>query len=89
MYRVDWLQSVVDELAKSWLQADSAQRKAITAASHKIDKGLQQDPLNVGESRAGGRRIEFFAPLAVTFEVDDEAKTVTILHVRVYGKRPK
>jgi mRNA-degrading endonuclease RelE of RelBE toxin-antitoxin system len=86
MYRVEWLQSALDDIARASIQADAEQ---ITAATRQIDKRLQSDPDHVGESRHGGRRIEFFAPLAVTFEVNDDDKTVAVLHVRVYGKRKK
>jgi len=89
MYRVEWLQTAMDELGHVWMQADSALRKAITVASHQIDKRLQSDPENVGESRPGNRRIEFIAPLAVIFQVDATNNTATVLHVRLYGKRKK
>jgi hypothetical protein len=89
MYRVEWLQSALDDLTRSWIQADADQRKAITLATHQIDKHLQSDPDHVGESRHGGRRIEFFAPLAVTFEVNSDDNTVSVLHVRIYGKKKK
>jgi hypothetical protein len=64
MFRVVWLQIALDELADAWLQGDSALRKAITAASHDIDQRLGRDPHEEGESRPGGRRLTFAAPLA-------------------------
>jgi WD40 repeat protein len=65
MFRVEWLQSALDELATIWTQADSAERQAITRATHLIDQQLQQDPDNQGESRPKGRRV-LFAPPWVT-----------------------
>lgn len=47
MLRVEWLQSTLDELMIIWMQADAAQRQAITAASHTIDQRLSSDPFNV------------------------------------------
>lgn len=87
MYRVEWLQSALDELTPMWMAADSAQRQAISAASHMIDLRLRDDPANVGESRPGGRRISFFPPLAVRFKVDSNHQVVTILHVRLFRRR--
>lgn len=41
MFRVEWLQSAVDELAALWVDADSTLRQAITNASHQIDEQLR------------------------------------------------
>ena len=58
MFRVEWLQSALDELADVWARADSAQRGAITAASHAVEQRLQRDPWNEGESRSGGGKAD-------------------------------
>jgi hypothetical protein len=87
MFRVEWLQSALDELATIWMQADAVLRQAITAASHSIEQRLQRDPLNEGESRPGGRRIMFVPPLAVIFRVEADGQTVTVLHVRAFRRR--
>jgi len=63
MFRVEWIQSALDELTTIWLQAPAAQRAAITSASHSIDRLLETDPHNAGESRPGGNRVLFVAPL--------------------------
>jgi len=89
MFLVEWLQSVLDELARLWTEADSALRKAITAASHEIDQRLQRDPHNEGESRSMGRRIMFVAPLAVTFRIEPDGKTITIVDVRLFRPRSR
>jgi hypothetical protein len=34
MFRVRWERAALDELAALWTQADSAARRAITAAAH-------------------------------------------------------
>jgi hypothetical protein len=44
MYRVAWRQFALDELARIWLLADSAQRNAITQAAHRIDQRLEKSP---------------------------------------------
>ncbi|HZV04722.1 MAG TPA: hypothetical protein VE999_06535 [Gemmataceae bacterium] len=89
MFRVDWLEVALDELTTLWMQADATQRQAITAASHAIDQRLSSDPHNEGESRPGGRRITFVAPLAVRFQVEPDGQTVTVLHVSMFRRRAR
>jgi plasmid stabilization system protein ParE len=82
MMRIEWLQSALNELAAVWARADSARRKAITAASHQIDRRLANNPQNEGESRSGTKRILFVGPLIVYFRIEAGGRTVTILGVR-------
>jgi hypothetical protein len=89
MFRVEWIQSALDELARLWTQADSSLRRTLTAASHQIDKRLQSDPLNEGESRPKGRRITFVAPLAATFRVDVASRLVTVMEIRLFRPRAR
>jgi hypothetical protein len=84
MFTIRWRRSARDELATRWLDADSALRKAITVATHQIEKELSKDPDTKGESRPKDRRIFFHAPLGVLFKVKAENATVVILHVWVY-----
>jgi len=87
MFRVEWLQSALDELATQWTMAASTERQAITAASHALEQRLAEDPAQEGESRSKGRRITFVPPLAVTFRVEADARTVTVVQVRVFRQR--
>ena len=87
MFRIRWQRRALDELTDLWTQADSALRQAITAASHTIDQRLQADPNNEGESRSRGRRIGFVPPLAVIFRVEADGQTVSVLQVRLLGRR--
>ena len=89
MFRVKWRQRALDELADIWTQANSAERKAITAASHEIDRRLSRDPAQEGESRSGGRRLTFEPPLSVVFQLEANGQTVTVLRVRRLPKRKK
>jgi hypothetical protein len=89
MFRVEWLQTALDELARHWLQADSVLRQALTAASHEIDQRLRSDPDNQGESRPMGRRILFVAPLAVTFRIDAGGQTVTVIEIHLFRRRSR
>ena len=86
MFRVRWARRALDELADRWAQADSALRKALTAASHTIDQRLGRDPLNDGESRSRGRRLTFVPPLAVIFRVENDGQTVSVLNVRLFRR---
>lgn len=87
MFRVDWHSSALDEIAVIWTGADSNLRKTIAAAGHAINQRLRADAPNDGESRPGGRRLTFAAPLAVIFQVDAAAMTATVLHVRLFRRR--
>jgi hypothetical protein len=84
MFRVRWKQSALDELAALWMAADSEGRRAITAATHRIDQLLQGDPENQGESRPGGRRILFVPPLGLLYRVDPAQSVVHVLQVWRY-----
>jgi hypothetical protein len=88
MFQVRWERRAINELTTLWSAADSTQRHAITAASHAIDQRLKRDPENEGESRAKGRRVTFVAPLAVTFRVDADDRTVSVLYLRLFQRRP-
>jgi hypothetical protein len=77
----------VNELANLWMQADSAQRQAITAASHAIAQQLQNDPLGQSESRPNGRRVLFVSPLGITFRLEEDGQTVSVLRIWQFRKR--
>jgi hypothetical protein len=89
MFQVEWLQSALDELARLWIQADSTLRQALTAAAHEVDQRLQRDPVNEGESRPGRRRIMFVPPLAVTFRLEGDGQTVTVVEIILFRRRSK
>jgi hypothetical protein len=89
MFRVDWLQSALDELATIWTGGDSSLRTAVTAATHAVEQRLRANASAEGESRTGGRRIMFAPPLALTFQVESDGVTATVLHVRLFRRRGK
>jgi hypothetical protein len=89
MFQTEWLQSALEELARLWTQADSALRQDLTAASHEIDQRLRDDAINQGESRPKGRRITFVPPLAVTFRVEADGRTVTGVEIRLFRRRSR
>jgi hypothetical protein len=87
MYRVEWIQSALDELATVWMQADSTLRRAITRTANRMEQQLQADPLGTGESRPGGRRILLQSPLGISFRLEPDGQTVTVLRVWLFRKR--
>jgi hypothetical protein len=81
-FTVIWKAVAENRLAALWVDADPADRPAITAAANAIDAKLRVDPHLLGESRPGGRRILFERPLVVTFEVREPDRTASVLTVR-------
>jgi plasmid stabilization system protein ParE len=79
-FTVLWSFAALNELAEIWLKASD--RQAVTDAAQAIDKLLEADPMEVGESRAGGRRILINSPLVVIFNVSVESGTVVVARVR-------
>ncbi len=91
MFSVRWTRTALDRLTAIWLRLASAQRRALTAATHAIDGRLASDPLNEGESRPGGRRVLLLPPLGVAYRVDPQRQTVTVLqawYIRPARPRP-
>lgn len=87
MFRVEWLQSALNDLADVWIRGDTAQRQATNVAVRAIDFRLERNPLTESESRDNGIRITFAAPLAVTFTIDTANSIVLIHHVWTFRKR--
>ena len=81
MFTVRWVRTALSELASLWVQSESAERAAITAATREIDRQLQHNPDLCGESRSKGQRILFVGPLGITFRVNRQRSEVRVLHV--------
>jgi hypothetical protein len=85
-YQVVWLPSALEELAAIWLT--SADRAAVTRASHVIDERLAASPLTEGESRDNeSERIAFERPLQVLARVSVADRIVSVTAVAEF-KRP-
>ncbi len=87
MFRVQWLQTALDQLATAWVNADSTLRAQITRATQQIDHSLQTDPLQDSESRPGGRRVLFVAPLGILFRIEADGQTVSVLRVWLFRRK--
>lgn len=81
MFQVKWIRSALDDLAAIWMRAEMELRMEVTAASHLIDRQLQERPFEKGESRQEHCRILFVPPLAILFEVDEGQQRVWVLEV--------
>ena len=89
MFRVRWAQAALDELTTLWIQASSGLRLSITAATVQVDWQLQIDPWGCSESRPGGRRVFFVSPLGITFRIELDGQTVSVLRVWLFRRRAK
>ena len=79
-YTVVWTVSALGQLAGVWTA--SADRTAVTAASHRLDVALGRDPRSQGESRgADTDRTAFEPPLGVDFEIIEDDRKVRVLRV--------
>jgi hypothetical protein len=87
MFRVEWLQSALNDLADAWMRGDAARREAINIAVRGIDFRLERNPQAEGESRDHRSRVTFVAPLAVIFEVDTVNSIVLVHHVWTFRRR--
>ena len=72
-------QTAMTSLQGTWEHAEPALKEAILQATRRLDRLLQDQPQEQGESREGRSRILFEAPLGIIFEVDEAMKLVRIL----------
>jgi hypothetical protein len=86
-WTVEWNTTAENQLARIWL--DSRIRNEVTAAARAIDRRLEADPENTGESRPDGRRIVLIYPLGAIFKVDRSKREVVVGAVWSYSKRPR
>jgi hypothetical protein len=87
MYRVQWIQAALDELAAIWVDADSALRAAITAAAHKAEQEFRADPERISESREEAERVAFVPPLGFEIVIDFADGIVWVGHVWLIRRR--
>jgi pSer/pThr/pTyr-binding forkhead associated (FHA) protein len=81
-YEVGWLQDAENELAAIWRRSD--EREKIDRASDSLDRLLEEEAGDAGESREPGLRIVFESPLAMKIWVNEEAKRVLVVQVWEY-----
>ncbi|MBA4063461.1 MAG: hypothetical protein C0501_07065 [Isosphaera sp.] len=86
MFALIWLNKALDALADVYVRATPEERERMAAAVDALNARLRSDPLNEGESRAGGFRVTFPVLLAVVFHVDPVDRIVRVRTVKRYGR---
>jgi hypothetical protein len=89
MFRVEWRDVALNELAAIWMAASADRRSAITQATNLIDQKLRTDPVGSSESREGSDRILFEPPLGIEFRLNPSARTVMVGHIWSYTTRSR
>lgn len=84
MNRVIWTATAERKLTEVWLSA--ADRGLVADAANSMDRLLQLNPEQLGESRESGRRILLINPLAVKFRVYPEDRVVRVLYAWRYDR---
>ena len=79
-YTVDWEPDAEQEFTAIWMNASDP--NVVTGAANEIERRLAYDPSSQGEARSGRDRVLFEPPLVVYFEVDDDARKVSVHGVR-------
>ncbi len=80
-FHVEWLALALNDLTGIWLAANQADRITIAAAAQGVDRKLELDPANEGESRSHGERLIFQPPLAITYRIQPRMSLVEVLEV--------
>jgi hypothetical protein len=83
-YRVVWRRRAESQLIALWLRA--ANKYAITGYAEQIDRILERNPIDQGESRVGNVRLWFHRPISVLFQIDESSKLVTVMAIKWVGR---
>ena len=67
-----------------WLR--SANKVAIAGYVEKVDRILERNPLEQGESRTGMVRPWFHRPISVLYQVEESSKRVAVMGIRWVGR---
>ena len=81
MIAVDWDESTRERFADIYVAATPDERETIANEVERLERKLQRDPLEVGESRIPFVRVVSCGPLVFWFRVNAEATAVRIFHV--------
>jgi hypothetical protein len=81
MIPVDWDERTRDRLADIYVAATPHEREIIAIEIERLERALQRDPLEVGESRVPFIRVVSCGPLVIWFQVNAEATKVRVFHV--------
>jgi len=78
-YTVIWKPSAHAELAEIWNSVSN--RPVLADTANQMDRQLKMAPREQGESRAGSLRILFIEPLGVIYDVNDDDRIVSVVHI--------
>jgi hypothetical protein len=84
MYTVEWSQVALSRLTDLLTTLSPEDWTRVSDAVEMLDPRLQNDPLQVGESRDRTERVAFVGPLIVSFDVHHADRHVTVLTVSWY-----
>lgn len=89
MYRVIWRRTLIDQMTRFYTETfgRGGDTAAITRAVARIDRLLESNPEQRGESRADYERVLIVSPLTVTFEVFTDEQTVVVLELVYHPAR--
>jgi hypothetical protein len=82
-YAVHWSHAALNSLAEIWLALEPTARPRLNEVVADVERLLQFEPAEQGESRDEGRRVFFAPPLVVTFRVLQPQRIVQIVFVRL------
>ncbi len=83
-YTAVWRREAEAQLMTLWLRA--LNKTAVAGYVEQIDRILQRDPHEQGESRNENTQLAFFRPLCVRYQIDDAARTVTVVSIKWVGR---
>ena len=85
-FTVIWKSTALDRLADIYVASSDTVRQRMAGGVENLNRQLEQDPLDVGESRHSGYRVAFPPLLMVTFSVDESSREVRVVHVVRFGR---
>ena len=86
MFAVVWSQNVLVELPDAFIGAELAEQDRMASGIEALNRRLQLEPAEEGESRWNGFRVTFPQGLVVIFHVDLDEQIVHVLRVKRYGR---
>ena len=87
MFRVEWIEKALDELAAAWTDSSSETRTLINSAVAALDQQLKTNPFHRSESRQDELRVMFEYPLGILFEVELSQRVASVLHAWRFRRR--
>ncbi len=75
-WTVVWNPAAEADLAELWIAAPD--QIAVTQAANLMEHRLHRDPYTFSESREENSRVMFEPPLAISYDVSDDDRLVTV-----------